>query len=75
MRKLIKLIIVAAIVYFGWQFFEAKRAEFMGLTESEARAKLREKLTPRLGEETTEQIVDQVVPKLRERGILQPDPA
>ncbi|MGH8946828.1 MAG: hypothetical protein ACRDVL_11870 [Acidimicrobiia bacterium] len=75
MRKLFRLIVVAAIAYFGWKMFESKREEFMGLTESEAKAKLREKLTPRLGEETADQIVEQVVPKLREKGIVQPDPA
>lgn len=73
-RGLFRLIAVAAIVYFGWRLFESKREEFMGLTESEAKAKLREKLVPRLGEETADQILEQVVPKLRERGILQPDP-
>lgn len=75
MRKLIRLIFVAALVYLGWQLFESKREEFMGLTESEAKTKLREKLIPRVGPDTAEQIVDQVVPKLRERGIVLPDPA
>lgn len=74
-RGLLRVAGVAALVYFGWKLFESKREELMGLTESEARAKLRDKLLPRLGEDTTDQIVDQIVPKLREAGILQPDPA
>jgi hypothetical protein len=74
MRGMFRLIAVAALVYFGWKFFESKRDEFMGLTESEAKAKLRQMLVPKLGEEATDQIVEQVVPKLREKGILQPDP-
>ena len=74
LRKLFRLIVVAAVVYFGWKMFETQRDEFMGLTESEAKAKLREKLIPRLGEETADQIVEQVVPRLRDKGIVQPDP-
>lgn len=74
LRGLFGLIGLAALAYFGWKLFESKREEFMGLTESEAKAKLKDKLVPRLGEETADQIVDQIVPKLREAGILQPDP-
>lgn len=75
LRAMFRLIALAALVYFGWKLFESKREEFMGLSESEAKAKLKEMLAPRLGEETADQIVEQVVPKLREKGILQPDPA
>lgn len=75
LRGMFRLIAVAALVYFGWKLFESKRDEFMGLTESEAKAKLMQMLVPRVGEETADQIVEQVVPKLREKGILQPDPA
>jgi len=74
LRGMFRLIAVAALVYFGWRLFESKRDEFMGLTESEAKAKLREMLEPRLGEEAADQIVEQVIPKLRAKGILQPDP-
>jgi len=74
LRGMFRLIAVAAMVYFGWKFFEAKRDEFMGLTESEAKTKLKEMLVPRLGEEAADQVVEQVVPKLRAKGILQPDP-
>ncbi len=75
LRGMFRLIAVAALVYFGWKLFEAKRDEFMGLTESEAKTKLKEMLVPRLGEEAADQVVEQVVPKLRAKGILQPDPA
>lgn len=75
MKSFVRLIGLAALAYFGWKFFESKREEFMGLTESEAKAKLKDKLIPRVGEETAEQIAEQVIPKLREKGILQPDPA
>lgn len=75
MKALVRLIGLAALVYFGWQLFESTRKEFMGLTESEARAKLKDKLASRVGEETADQIADQVIPKLREKGMLQPDPA
>lgn len=75
MTRLIRLIGLGALVYFGWKFFESQREEFMGLTESEAKAKLVDKLRDKVGEETAGQIADQVVPKLREKGLLQPDPA
>ncbi|MBW3667397.1 MAG: hypothetical protein KY394_07360 [Actinobacteria bacterium] len=73
--RLIRLIGLGALFYFGWKFLESKRDEYMGLTESEAKAKLVGKLKDKVGEETAEQIAEQVIPKLRERGMLRPDPA
>jgi hypothetical protein len=75
MRTLIRLVGLGALVYLGWKFLESQREEFMGLTESEAKAKLVERLRDKLGKETAEQIAEQVIPKLRDRGMLQPDPA
>lgn len=75
MKALVRLIGLGALLYFGWKFFESQREEFMGLTESEAKAKMVDRLRDKLGEETAEQIAEQVIPKLRERGMLQPDPA
>lgn len=75
MKGLVRLAGIAALAYFGWKLFESTREEFMGLTETEAKVKLKDKLAPRVGEETAEQIAEQVIPKLREKGMLQPDPA
>jgi arginine exporter protein ArgO len=74
MKAVVRLIGIAALAYFGWKFLESQREEYMGLTESEAKAKMVAKLRDKVGEETAEQIAEQVVPKLRERGMLQPDP-
>ena len=51
-----------------------QKKEFYGLTESEARAKFEAKLGPRIGEEKASEIADQVIPRLKDSGVIKPDP-
>lgn len=74
-RFLVKLAVVVAVVYVAVRFLTDKKNEFADLTESEARDKLVEKMSSMVGDETANEIADQVVPKLKDRGLIKPDPA
>jgi hypothetical protein len=52
----------------------SKKEEYYGLTESEARAKFESKLGPRIGDEKASEIADQVIPRLKDSGVIKPDP-
>ena len=55
-------------------YVNGKKLEYVGLTESEARRKFEEKLAPRVGEQRAAEVADQVIPKLKERGVILDDP-
>jgi hypothetical protein len=73
-RSLLKFAVIAALIALAVRMAAEKKKEFSGLTETEARVKLEEKLSPRLGEETAADVAETVVEKLRGRGILAEDP-
>jgi hypothetical protein len=73
-RSLFKLALVAVVVGFIARFVASKKQEYTGLTVSEAKAKVEEKLAPRLGDDTASDVADSVVAKLKERGMLVEDP-
>ena len=74
-RTLVKLAVFSGLIYAAGRFLAQKKEEYAGLTESQARARFVDKVGPKLGEETAEEIADQVIPKLKERGIVKPDPS
>jgi hypothetical protein len=55
-------------------YVNGRKLEWVGLTESEARRKFDEKLAPKIGEERAAEVADQVIPKLKERGVILDDP-
>lgn len=73
-RFMIKLVVFFGILYALGRFVAEKKNEFSGLTESQAREKLVGKIGPKVGEETAAEIADNVIPKLKERGLVTPDP-
>ncbi|MFQ5523112.1 MAG: hypothetical protein ACE5F5_05995 [Acidimicrobiia bacterium] len=75
LRFLFKFAVFAAIVGFLGRLAAQKKEEFLGLTETQARSKLHDKLAPRMGEEQASQVVDQIIAKLAEKGIIRPDSA
>ncbi|HEU4320495.1 MAG TPA: hypothetical protein VFS66_10490 [Acidimicrobiia bacterium] len=75
LRFLMKFVVLAGLLYVAGRFLANKKNEFADLTESQARDKLMDKISPKLGDDTAEEIADQVIPKLRERGLIKPDPA
>ena len=73
MRFLIKLALFAGLVYLAVRVIADKKDEYVGLTETEARDKFIEKMGARLGDDTAAEIADQVIPKLRDKGLIKPD--
>ncbi len=75
LRFLVKFVIFAGLLYLAGKFLADKKNEFADLTESEAKEKLVDKISPKLGDDTAEEIADQVIPKLKDRGLIKSDPA
>lgn len=73
-RTLVKLAVFAGLLYAAGRFVAQQKEELSGLTESQARTKFVDKVGPKLGDETAQDIADQVIPKLKERGLVKPDP-
>lgn len=73
-RFLFKLTVLGAFVYFAGRLILMKKDEYYGLTESEARAKITEKLEKRIGAEKATDVADQVIPLLKDRGVVKSDP-
>ena len=73
-RFLIKFAVIVGLLYGAGRFLAEKKDEFSGLTESEARTKFMDMAAPRFGEDTAAEIADQVIPKLKDRGLIEPDP-
>jgi hypothetical protein len=73
-RSLIKLVVFAGIVFSAGRFVSRKKEEYAELTESQARAKLMEKMAPKVGDDTAGEIADKVIPKMRDRGLIKSDP-
>lgn len=73
-RLLVTLLSLAGFVYFASKLVMMKKDEFYGLTESEARSKMTERLEKRIGVDKANEIADQVIPVLKDRGVIKSDP-
>ena len=73
-RFMFRLLVLAGILYFAGKTIIGKKNEYYGITESEARAKFEAKLGPRIGEDRAAEVADQVVHRLKERGVVKSDP-
>ena len=69
-RTLFKILLVVGIVAAITKFMSDRRRDFYGLTESEARAKFESKLGPIIGDDRASDVADQVIPRLKETGVL-----
>jgi len=74
-RFLVKFLLFAGLLTAIARVMASKKAEFAGLSDSEARAKFEEKLGPWIGEEKAAEVAEQVVPKLKDAGLLEPNGA
>jgi hypothetical protein len=72
-RALLKFLVVAGIIAVVVRVLASKRAEYAGLTEAEAKARFEERMGPWIGDEKAAEVAEQVIPKLKESGILDPD--
>lgn len=76
MKKLLVTLVLALLVLACIKKAKASReAEWHGLTESEARSKLDEKLPHRIPEEKRSEMSDKIIAKMRTRGVLAEEPA
>ncbi len=66
-------LVVGALTALG-RFLATKKREYYGLTESEARAKFESQMGPRIGEDKASEVADQLIPRLKETGVLRSDP-
>lgn len=73
-RTLVRVLILFGLAGMAAKVVAAKKKEFFGLTESQAREKFAEKLGPKLGDDKATELADQVIPRLKERGIVRDDP-
>jgi len=69
-RTLFKVLLVVGIVAAITKFMSDRRRDFYGLTEAEARAKFESKLGPIIGDDRASDVADQVIPRLKETGVL-----
>ena len=73
-RVLIKFAVFLGLIYVAGRFLAEKKAEYSNMTESQAHDRFVEKMGPKVGDDTANEIADQVVPKLKDAGLLKPDP-
>lgn len=73
-RFLIKVAVFGGLIYAASRFVADKKDEYFNLTETQAKAKIVKKVSPKLGAETAAEIAERVVPKLKQRGLVRPDP-
>jgi hypothetical protein len=75
-KRLIVLAVLIGVIALCARKAKSDRAsEWHGLTESEVRSKLDEKLPSKLPAEKRGAISDKVVAKMRDRGVIQEEPA
>lgn len=73
-RFLFKFLLLIGALAAITKVVASKKKEYYGLTESEARAKFESKLGPRIGEEKAAEVADQIIPRLKDTGVIKPDP-
>ncbi len=73
-RFLFKLALFLGVLTGITKLVASKKSEFYGITESEARAKFQSKLGPRIGDEKAANMAEQVIPKLKQKGVIKDDP-
>lgn len=73
-RFMFKFVVFVGLLYVAGRFLAQKKNEYSGLTESQARSKFVDTVGPKVGDDTAEEIADQVIPKLKEKGLIKPDP-
>lgn len=70
MKTLVKLALFAGAVAFGLKLLQNQKAQWMGLTESELRTKIESRIPDKVPEEKRSEIVETVVAKMHESGVL-----
>jgi len=74
-KKLIGLALIVGAAAAAAKLVAAKKTEWQGLTEAEARQKVEQGIPSRVPEEKRAEVADKVVTKMRERGVLREEAA
>lgn len=74
MKKMFRLALLAGIGFAIYKVVEEKK-QWTGLSETEARAKLNDKLSAKVPPEKLDKITDQIVDQMRLRGVLRTEAA
>jgi hypothetical protein len=69
-RRLLKLAVVAAAITGVVKLISSQKAEWQGLTESQVRTKLHDKLDSRMPSDKVDEMADKVVEGMRRSGAL-----
>ncbi len=70
MKRLLLLAVIVAIIAMVIRQGRARRNEWHGLTEAEARARLEQRFPGVIPEERRDAMTDTIVSKMRDRGVL-----
>lgn len=73
-RFMIKFAVFVGILFMISKVLDQKRKEFANMTESQVREMFVSKASVKIGEDQAAEIADQVIPVLKEKGIIKPDP-
>lgn len=73
MKKLLKLGLIVGGIAAISKMMDAKKAEWQGLTKSQAREKLESRLPSEIPDDKREMIIDKVVSKMHSKGVVSDD--
>lgn len=73
MKPLIKVALFVGAIAGAAKLIETKRADWEGLTESEVRAKIGERIPARVPEEKIDAVTERVISTLKARGLIAGD--
>jgi len=72
---MVKFLIFVGMLYVAGRMLNQQKQKFSGITESEARAKIENKLGPKMGEDKAAELAEQIVSKLRDKGVIKAEEA
>ena len=72
-RFMLKFLLFVGILYVAGKMLAEKKNEYYGISESEARVKIETKLGPKMGDDKAAELADQIIPKLKEKGVIVAD--
>jgi len=68
-----KFVVFVGMLYLAGRLLSQQKQKFSGISESEARTKIEVKLSPKMGEDKAAELADQIVTKLRDKGVIKAD--
>jgi hypothetical protein len=69
-RFMLKFLVFMGILYLAGRFMAKQKEGWAGITEAQAREKIESRLASRVGEEKANDIANQIVTVLTEKGVI-----